>query len=58
MHWPGRFFRDETGLSVVEYLIGAAVIAGVAYICRSILVESLRTAHDSMVNNVTSITGN
>jgi len=56
--WFWSFLIDEQGVSVTEYLIGTAMVAGVAYACRGILVGALKTAHDAMVTTVTSITGN
>ncbi|MCR4441896.1 MAG: glycosyltransferase family 2 protein [Peptococcaceae bacterium] len=53
-----KVLREETGAGVIDYLVATAVIATVAYVCRNILVNSLKAAHNSMVNSVTNITGN
>jgi hypothetical protein len=58
LRWLKGFWEDRRGGSLVEYLIGAAVLAGVAYYCRNVLVTALRAGHNTMVENVTKITGN
>ncbi|NSW82720.1 MAG: hypothetical protein HPY90_05505 [Syntrophothermus sp.] len=52
------FFKEEKGWSTIEYLIGTAVLAATAYVCRNYLSSALKVGHDAMVNNITKITGN
>jgi len=52
-----RLMRDQRGGSVVEYLIGLAIMAGVAFAARETLVPVLRNAHNHMVDNITRVQG-
>lgn len=52
-----RLMRDQRGGSVVEYLIGLALMAVVAFAVRETLVPVLRNAHNNMVDNVTRVQG-
>ena len=58
LQWFRKLAKDERGVSMIEYLLGLTVLAGVAYYCRNVLASSLRAAHNAMVNNVTDIAGN
>lgn len=52
-----QLWRDQRGGSVVEYLIGLAIMAGVAFAVRETLVPALRNAHNNMVDNITRVQG-
>jgi Flp pilus assembly pilin Flp len=52
-----RLLQSERGASLVEYLIGLAVMAAVAFAVRETLVPVLRNAHDNMVDNITRVQG-
>lgn len=52
-----RFLVGESGFTALQYLILALLLGSIAFAAAAALTTTVAATHNSMVNNVTAITG-